>query len=146
MALLQEGEKMMGLNELAEKVHKTAKEKGFYKPLSNWMDLRNQVEEKVRVMCSPEYQEFFMTLIEQHERDFLNAFRLAQIALIHAELSEAVQADRDGNIELFNEEFGADVIIQILSVSKAFGIDNDYEVEKKMDKNEDRPLLHGRKY
>ena len=68
-----------------------------------------------------------------------------KLALIHSEVSEALEADRSGNAENFAEEL-ADTIIRILDLSNALGIDITGAVRWKMEKNEGRPHKHGRGY
>lgn len=73
------------------------------------------------------------------------------IALIHSELSEALEADRTGamsdKIEGFlglEEEF-ADVIIRILDVCAYHKLRIVEAIEAKMNYNENRPYRHGGK-
>jgi NTP pyrophosphatase (non-canonical NTP hydrolase) len=67
------------------------------------------------------------------------------IALIHAELSEALEADRRGHRERLSEEL-ADVCILLGSLCGWLDIDLEAEVKKKMELNKARPPLHGKKY
>ena len=66
-----------------------------------------------------------------------------KIALMHSELSEALEALRDDDWPLLEEEL-ADTIIRILDFAHARGLSMDTAVKAKMAKNADRPRLHGR--
>lgn len=66
-----------------------------------------------------------------------------KIALMHSELSEVLEALRDGDRDQEEEEL-ADVVIRLLDYSHARGFSMDQAVQKKMAKNRDRPRLHGR--
>lgn len=76
------------------------------------------------------------------------------IALIHSEVSEALEAyrirgvdeytDPDGKPDDVGSEF-ADVLIRLLDASAAYGIDLEAEYERKMAYNEKRPWRHGGK-
>jgi NTP pyrophosphatase (non-canonical NTP hydrolase) len=67
-----------------------------------------------------------------------------RIALIHSELSEALEADRKGDMDNRAEEL-ADVIIRICDLAYYHAIDLDAAVRKKMDYNKTRPHMHGGK-
>lgn len=65
------------------------------------------------------------------------------LALIHSEVTEALEADRREQ-ENFGEEL-ADIVIRVADLAGEEGIDLEREVEEKMAKNADRPELHGGK-
>jgi NTP pyrophosphatase (non-canonical NTP hydrolase) len=67
------------------------------------------------------------------------------LALIHSEVSEALEADRENDDALYAEEL-ADVIIRVLDHVESEGIDLEREIKEKMDVNEDREEKHGKKY
>ena len=71
------------------------------------------------------------------------------IALMHSELSEALEADRNGIKEgekgCVSEEF-ADTIIRILDTAEHMGLDIEAAILKKMTYNKTRPYRHGKKY
>lgn len=67
------------------------------------------------------------------------------IALIHSEVSEALEADRKGDYDNFVEEL-ADVCIRIFDLCGSMGIDLNSAIEKKMEINRKRPYKHGKRY
>ncbi len=73
------------------------------------------------------------------------------IALMHSELSEALEAlrgklvfcdDEDNNV---GEEL-ADTVIRIMDACEYWNLDLEKEILKKMDKNKKRPHRHGKKF
>lgn len=68
----------------------------------------------------------------------------AMLALIHSEVSEAVEAWREDEGEHFAEEL-ADVVIRVLDVATGLGIDMDVAVAQKLAKNRQRAHRHGGK-
>ena len=67
------------------------------------------------------------------------------IALIHSELSEALEADREGDWDMVCEEF-ADVLIRLFDTAGEYRIDLDKAVERKMKINAGRQRKHGKEY
>jgi len=66
----------------------------------------------------------------------------ALLALIHSEVSEALEAYRDE--KPLDEEL-ADVIIRVLDLSDRLGVDIGKTVREKVEKNKLRGFRHGRK-
>jgi NTP pyrophosphatase (non-canonical NTP hydrolase) len=66
------------------------------------------------------------------------------LALIHSEVSEALEADRKGNNENFAEEL-ADVCIRIFDLCGSKEIDLETAISKKMEFNKTRSYKHGGK-
>lgn len=128
---------MKTLNQIRDEVHRNAVEKGFYD-----YELRNT----------------FPAVLE-------NAFMAQKIALIHSELSEALEADREcvhADLSAFDsaewneddfrryvkdtfEDELADTIIRVLDLCGWLSIDIERHVELKMKYNELRPYKHGGK-
>jgi NTP pyrophosphatase (non-canonical NTP hydrolase) len=61
------------------------------------------------------------------------------------ELSEAVEADREGNREHVAEEL-ADTAIRLFDLCGSLGIDLEKEILNKMERNKKRPQRHGKVY
>jgi NTP pyrophosphatase (non-canonical NTP hydrolase) len=66
------------------------------------------------------------------------------LALIHSEVSEALEAERKGNAENFAEEL-ADVCIRVFDLCGSKGIDLETAISKKMEYNKTRSYKHGGK-
>ncbi|MEK4148943.1 MazG nucleotide pyrophosphohydrolase domain-containing protein [Robertmurraya sp. FSL W8-0741] len=66
------------------------------------------------------------------------------LALIHSEVSEALEADRKGDSENFIEEL-ADVCIRIFDLCGSKNLDLETAINKKMLKNKGRSFKHGGK-
>ena len=66
------------------------------------------------------------------------------IALMHSELSEALEGLREGDMENVAEEM-ADVVIRVMDFCEAKQIDLSMEIVKKMQKNKLRSYRHGGK-
>ena len=89
------------------------------------------------------------------KRDFV----MHKLALVHTEVSEAVECVRDDAYATTIEEDKsggrskpegmaselADTVIRILHICEAMGIDLNHEIELKMAYNQKRPYMHGRK-
>jgi NTP pyrophosphatase (non-canonical NTP hydrolase) len=67
------------------------------------------------------------------------------IALLHSELSEALEADRIGDAPGMIEEI-ADVAIRLGDMCGYYNIPLEEAILKKMEKNEKRPYLHNKSY
>lgn len=68
-----------------------------------------------------------------------------KLALIHSEVSEALEADRKGDYDNFVEEL-ADVCIRVFDLCGAMGIDLGNAIDEKMEVNKGRGWKHGKKY
>ena len=76
------------------------------------------------------------------------------MALIHSEVSEAVEELRQGRIATVTRPDGkpegfaselADIVIRVFDTAGAMGIDMESEIRAKMDYNTTRPYRHGGK-
>lgn len=122
-----------GLREIQQDIHKTANDKG-------WWDDRHLLVE-VAARHSPELGRFARVMVQA-----------ANIALMHSELSESLEAARHGNpsddkIPLFRgvEAEQADTIIRILDDAEGSGHDVIGALQAKMEMNETRTFKHGGK-
>lgn len=119
------------LSTLGHKSHANAVTKGFY----------------------ADYERVRSRLGSAQDRAFLdNLWRLARLALVHSEISEAVEAIRDGSVsgttvngkpEGLPAEL-ADAVIRIAGFAAHQGIDLDKAIRDKSAYNETRPQGHGR--
>lgn len=80
------------------------------------------------------------------EKDFHAGDRLpCNIALIHSEVSELLEAYRNDNRENMKEEY-VDILIRVLdSAGGMKDFDIDEELEKKLEINKTRGFMHGGK-
>lgn len=85
-----------------------------------------------------------MELSQDASKSLTDAIYAQKIALIHAELSEALEALREGD-ENFAEEL-ADVVIRVADLTGYYGVDLEREIARKIAKNKDRPRLHGKAF
>lgn len=114
----------MTLDSLASTIHTTAVGKGFWS--------HDEI-----VVCDP--------LLGDVEARIKNpSIDAEKIALMHSELSEALEALRDEDMEHVEEEL-ADTIIRILDYAEARQLSMDRAIRDKMRTNDLRPHMHGRK-
>ena len=67
------------------------------------------------------------------------------LALIHSEVSEALEADRRGDKSGFAEEL-ADIVIRVGDLAYALGVELEWQIVDKMERNSRRERLHGKQY
>ncbi|AGM11909.1 hypothetical protein DNAM5_46 [Haloarcula californiae tailed virus 1] len=67
------------------------------------------------------------------------------LALIHSEVSEALEADREGDEQEYAEEL-ADIVIRVMDHAETEGIDLEEEIKEKNAANRDREYKHGKRY
>ncbi|HHX62330.1 MAG TPA: nucleotide pyrophosphohydrolase [Epulopiscium sp.] len=120
----------MKISEMVEQVHENAKSKGFWDDWKllewkRWNDFRELSAEELNVLR--------------------NAAIASRLALIHSEVSEALEALRVGDMENFAEEL-ADVVIRVADTAGGLGIDLEGEITNKMEKNKVRGYMHGKRF
>ena len=108
----------MEINELITNAHKNAVEHGF------WEDVD-------KIFCTTEYEK--------------NAIIGNMLMLIVSELAEAQEGLRHNDMNNFREEL-ADVAIRLADLCGGLNIDLEYEIEKKMKTNKNRPYKHGKEF
>jgi NTP pyrophosphatase (non-canonical NTP hydrolase) len=86
-----------------------------------------------------------MELSQDASKSLTDAIYAQKIALIHAELSESLEALREGDHDNVGEEL-ADMVIRVADLAGGTGVDLQGEIAKKMAKNEGRPRLHGKAF
>jgi len=111
----------MDLKQICIEAHKNSVEKGFW-PL--------------KPSC--------MSMPDGNCASALDQAVIAQkLALIHSEVSEALEELRKGNLQAIGGEL-ADVVIRIGDLCGALKLDLDTEVQTKMERNKSRPAMHGK--
>lgn len=103
----------MNLNEIAEECHDISVEHGF------WNEYHQD--------GGPSYV----------------IWTMSRLALIHSEVSEALEAVRKDDESNLAEEL-ADILIRVFDLAGGYGIDLDTAVTEKMEKNRNRPHMHGK--
>lgn len=68
---------------------------------------------------------------------------LAKLMLVVTEVAECAEALRDGDKYGIAEEL-ADICIRVFDLSGAIGVDLGEAITTKMDKNKNRPRMHGK--
>jgi len=128
----------MTLKQLQKLCHKIAVEKGF------WGDICSCKSPELGIGFNNKYAPFCQRCFKRTIKLRNNA---EMIALMHSELSEALEELRKENCDMKNvgEEL-ADCIIRILDFCEGRGIDLQKLLEKKIKKNKKRPYKHGKKF
>ena len=116
-------------------VYLANKAKGFWK-------YREETPQLIRNFFPEEIAEEFAIAVEK-------AYNAQAIALMHSELSEALEADRK---DLMDDKLPhrkglevelADTVIRIMDFSQGKDLDVDGAVSEKLNYNKTRPYLHG---
>lgn len=82
--------------------------------------------------------------VQQIKDEFNNCIG-NRLMLIVSEVAEAQEGLRHNNMDNFSEEL-ADVAIRLADLCGGLEIDLESEIEKKMQKNKDRPYKHGKEF
>jgi len=124
------------VNELAKEINKINKTKGFWDNMNYSIDI---TKDQVRFIG-----------LSKHIKD---AFIAQKLALVHTEVSEAVEATRLEGYEengyglytkdSFVDEL-ADTIIRVLDICGQLDIDIEKQIEWKLNKNKSREFMHGK--
>jgi NTP pyrophosphatase (non-canonical NTP hydrolase) len=96
---------------------------------------------------TPDMRQALVPVSEQtyHAVDLTHAdAMLGKLMLVVSELSEAAEAVRKGDAANFEEEI-ADTFIRLFDISEASGLNIVEAIAKKMEKNWQRPIKHGKK-
>lgn len=116
----------MHINDLCKEAYQNAEKHGF------WEDYDRIIKLAVD-----------KTLYNNDFKMLMNNAISTRLALIHSEVSEALEALRKDDNENFREEL-ADVVIRIGDLCGGLGIDLESEITKKMEKNKSRERKHGK--
>jgi hypothetical protein len=114
---------MKSINEWCTDIHSWATGKGFY----------------------DDYEYVMRTLEPGDARHFVTTMFIGQrLSLVHSEVSEILDAVRDGDDAHELEEI-ADTVIRLFDYAQFRGYALEQAIEAKMDINHSRPHRHGRK-
>lgn len=93
-----------------------------------------------------ELQQEAWQIAENHGFHVDERSRAKALALIHSEVSEALEADRNNEgMDSYGEEL-ADIVIRVMDHSEEVGIDLQSEIMRKMERNRQREEKHGKEY
>ena len=124
------------MNKLAREINDVNKSKGFWDNMEYSIEL---TKDQVRFIG-----------LDKHIKD---AFIAQKLALVHTEVSEAVEATRlpdyekDGYGLYHKDSFAdelADTIIRVLDICGQLNIDIEKQIEWKLNKNKSREFMHGK--
>jgi NTP pyrophosphatase (non-canonical NTP hydrolase) len=87
---------------------------------------------------------------EYGDEELISQYQIARCGLIHSEVSELLEAVRESKEENIGLDFHvaeecADIIIRVLDFCGGFDIDLGNAFVAKMEKNRNRPHMHGKK-
>ena len=121
------------LNDLAKKINVAAQKKGF------WRDMYTSLS------ALEAYGTYADTI-----KATKDAFIAQKITLVHAELSEAIEAMRNNMYgtekkSTFEDEIG-DAIMRLLDITAQMNIDIEAQIAWKMDYNLSRAQKHGKEF
>ena len=126
------------INNLSKEIYQANKAKGF------WYD-REEIPEVVAQACEGEW-------VDKSYKAVQKAFNAQMLALIHSEISEALEADRK---DLMDDKLPhrkglevelADAFIRICDMAGGLSMDLGGAVEEKLAYNTTREFKHGKQY
>lgn len=132
------------LNESSRNMYLSAREKGFY---DDYFELRDYMISQIEAgRLEPRLAKRYMDILEK-------MFVSSKIALIHSELSEALEALRDNieNDDKIKEYSGyeaemADTLIRVLDLSGSSKLNIGGALQAKLDYNKTRGYKHGKSF
>lgn len=114
----------MDFRRLTDEAHRNAVDKGFYGD--------------VRAVETGHFT-------DPHDADaVMLRLKLARLALIGTEVSEAVEALRKGASTGEVGDELADIVIRTMDLAGFLGVDLESAIEEKMERNRQRPRMHGK--
>lgn len=128
----------MTISEMVDVAYSDAKDKGF------WDRWYLPTSDKIVFSDKDLKEEFSKDEIKRLQAE-KNDFLATRLALIHSEVSEALEALRKGDMENFAEEL-ADIVIRVADTAGGLDIDLEGEIIKKMEKNKKRGYKHGKRF
>ena len=123
----------MEINELIQKSFANAQAHGFWKDYEFVIDGESVAKEINEIEAT------------QSVKSMKNNAISTRLMLIVGEVSEAQEGLRHNDIDNFKEEL-ADVAIRLADLCGGLEIDLEAEIEKKMEKNKNRPYKHGKSF
>ena len=128
------------ISNIMEKLHNTP----LYKECDVIVDFINKKNAELKHLSLNELRDLCHQVAKEHgwwdeERSFGDL-----IALVHSEVSEALEDYRKGNNEHIPEEL-ADILIRVFDMCGYYGYDLEKAVIDKIEKNKGRPYRHGNK-
>lgn len=147
----------MKISEMQEEAWETAEEKGFHDargsedivirfagegPDMQFVDVENKDGESIDVGGWEKDGEYQLLHIERGDETLAQSVALA---LLHSEISEALESLREDDHENFAEEL-ADIIIRAGDLAGTSEVDLQEEVAMKMAENKGRDYKHGKNF
>lgn len=117
----------INLNDLSQEIHDWARDKGFWD------------RERIALADEPDEPRYAPSRSVRNP-----SIAGEKLALMHSEISEALESERDGDTN--TEEEMADLIIRALDFCGWRGYNIQRAVLAKIEKNRHRPRLHGRSF
>lgn len=125
VCVVQQRAEYFTIKDLAREAHKNAVRHGFW---NDFRDIDMLREDGV---------------LDEHYECVRRAFISQFLMLIIGEVSEALEALREGDVDNVGEEL-ADVVIRTADLCGGLNIDLESEIKKKMEKNKTREFKHGK--